>query len=119
MKRARTPQEKKLLSYEKDHRDSYGESNKGSRKTVPRKKQVSNQRYRHNVNQLVKISAENTEEIENKINDIRNIRWKKSNDQPLGLFLNRKGKLDIGKISKVRFSNGQKPNPNLIKNKTN
>ncbi len=112
MKKARTPQEKKQLSYQKDHRDSYGESNKGSRKTVPRKKQNANQKYRHNVNQLVKISAENAEEIENKIKDIRNIGWKKANDQPLGIFLNRKGKLAISKISKVRFSNGQKPNPN-------
>ena len=36
--RRRTPQEKKQLSYVRDRRDDYAESNKGPRKSVPRAK---------------------------------------------------------------------------------
>lgn len=38
MPRRRSPQEKKRLSYQRDRRDSYMESNKGARKTVPKAK---------------------------------------------------------------------------------
>jgi hypothetical protein len=34
--RQRTPQEKKKLSYERDRRTAYSESDKGSRKAIPR-----------------------------------------------------------------------------------
>jgi hypothetical protein len=45
-KRYRSPQEKKRLSYEKDRRDTYGENNKGSRKSVPKSKALGNRALR-------------------------------------------------------------------------
>jgi hypothetical protein len=38
MPRRRSPQEKKLLSYEKDRRNNYGENDKSSRKNIARNK---------------------------------------------------------------------------------
>jgi hypothetical protein len=121
MENFKTPQEKKQLSYKKDHRDSYGESNKGSRKTIPRKKQIFNQRYRQNINQILKKAGNETDQelTENKIKETKRNHWKKSAHEPLGLFLNRKGKLNISKISKVNFTNGNKPDITKVKIRTN
>ena len=41
MSKVKNPQEKKKLSYAKDRRNSYGESDKGSRKSIPRSKRVN------------------------------------------------------------------------------
>ncbi|MFE2009824.1 hypothetical protein [Streptomyces sp. NPDC059491] len=38
----RTPQEKKRLSYLKDHRNNYGENDKSSRKSIRRNKRFPN-----------------------------------------------------------------------------
>jgi hypothetical protein len=38
VRRKKTPQEKKRLSYLKDRRDEYGENDKSSRKNLPRSK---------------------------------------------------------------------------------
>ena len=46
MARRRTPQEKKGLSYEKDQRDAYGENDKGSRKSVRKRKRIVNRANR-------------------------------------------------------------------------
>ncbi|MGV7735090.1 hypothetical protein PJI18_09910 [Mycobacterium kansasii] len=43
----RSPQEKKRLSYDKDRRSRYGESDKGSRKAVPLHKRKVNRANRH------------------------------------------------------------------------
>ena len=40
-KRVLTPAEKKRLSYERDGRNTYGQSNKASRKAIPRFKAAS------------------------------------------------------------------------------
>jgi hypothetical protein len=49
--RRRTPQEKKLLSYEKDRRGDYGDSNMGSRKSIPLRKRMSVRSYRRTTKQ--------------------------------------------------------------------
>jgi hypothetical protein len=117
----KTPQEKKQLSYQKDHKDNYGEFNKGSRKSVPRKKQFVNQNYRQNINQILKksVNTDDLDQMENKIKETKKIDWKKSGHEPLGLSLNRKGKLDISKIKTIQFRNGKKPNLENNKQKTN
>jgi hypothetical protein len=43
----RTPQEKKLLSYEKDRRNRFGQNDKAARKLIPTHKAKSRRRYRH------------------------------------------------------------------------
>ena len=47
----KTPQDKKALSYAKDRRACYGESNKGPRKIIPRRKASENRSNRHKVAQ--------------------------------------------------------------------
>ncbi len=41
MSTVKNPQEKKKLSYSKDRRNAYGESDKGSRKSIPKNKRSS------------------------------------------------------------------------------
>jgi hypothetical protein len=48
---AKTPQEKKILSYQKDRRNTYGESTHGARKAIPRRKAWVNRSYRHTTRQ--------------------------------------------------------------------
>ena len=46
----KTPQEKKRLSLANDRRNTYGESDKGSRKTIRRNKQIGQRQLRRGVN---------------------------------------------------------------------
>lgn len=50
LKKRRSPQEKKLLSLSLDRRETYGESDKGSRKSVPRKKKRIRRTLRRKAN---------------------------------------------------------------------
>lgn len=47
MKKRRSPQEKKALSYQKDRRENYGENDKAARRLVPLRKAQANRRLRH------------------------------------------------------------------------
>ena len=49
MKRRRSPQEKKRLSLKKDFRETYGESDKGARKTVPKRKAKGQRQLRRGI----------------------------------------------------------------------
>lgn len=51
---SRSPRLDKLLSYERDCRDSYGENNKSKRKAIPRFKAASNRQGRHLSKSVVK-----------------------------------------------------------------
>ncbi len=85
----RTPQEKKALSYERDRRNAYGESDKGSRKTIPARKAGENRKDRRKVNQslvvLPTVEAATAEMIESDaVNDVFRVGgWTKSPDIPL------------------------------------
>ena len=57
LKRIKTPQEKKRLSYAKDCRNVYGESDKGSRISIKRNKTFPNRAYRHRVTQALNSEA--------------------------------------------------------------
>ena len=87
----RTPQEKKALSYAKDCRNTYGESDKGSRKTIRKNKTIQNQVYRRKINQVLSeiedTKLENAEVIEGEAKAISKGKWKKCSDTPLGLFV--------------------------------
>jgi hypothetical protein len=49
-----TPAEKKALSYAKDRRNSYGENDKSSRKSIRRKKRVPHRADRHREHQTLR-----------------------------------------------------------------
>ncbi len=87
----KTPQEKKALSYAQDCRNTYGESDKGSRKTIRKNKTIQNQVYRRKVNQVLNeiedTKLENAELIESEAKAIQKGKWKKCSDTPLGLFV--------------------------------
>ncbi|HEV7643485.1 MAG TPA: hypothetical protein VGO50_06015 [Pyrinomonadaceae bacterium] len=85
----RTPQEKKELSYAKDRRNTYGESDKGSRKTIPANKARVNRLYRRKVNDVLQAAPELAEPevvdaVEHKVASVKRKVWKKSPDTPLG-----------------------------------
>jgi hypothetical protein len=90
MKR-KSPQEKKALSYAKDCRNTYGESDKGARKTIRKNKTIRNQIYRRKVSQILSeiddTKIETAEIIESKAKSISKGNWKKSPDTPLELFI--------------------------------
>lgn len=111
----KTPQEKKRLSYLYDRRDEYGENNKSSRKSIRWRKKWVNKTYRQGIKHVLNapINKKDTDEIENRIDETRRPRWKKSPHTPLGLLLHKKGKLDVNKIKKLIFR--VKHQPSLFK----
>ncbi len=67
----KTPQEKKALSYAKDERNIYGESDKGSRVSIRRNKTFPTRAYRKAVNDILQetigeIDLEKAEIIDSK-----------------------------------------------------
>jgi type II restriction/modification system DNA methylase subunit YeeA len=85
----KTPQEKKRLSYAKDCRRSYGESDKGSRKSIRRNKTFPNRAFRKNINDVLhgaigEVDLEKAETIDVKAKQIKRRKWKKWSDRPLG-----------------------------------
>jgi hypothetical protein len=89
MRRSKTPQEKKGLSYKKDRRNTYGESPHGSRKSIPQNKQIRNRADRHIQEQAlpsfpVPADPEIGDQIESTLRRKRPASWKKVPDRPLG-----------------------------------
>lgn len=81
-KRARTPQEKKALSYQKDCRNTYGENDKSSRKAIRTNKAASIRKERRQldasaVNEVKGIGVAETPRTNKKA-------WRKSSDTPIG-----------------------------------
>ena len=85
----KAPQEKKALSYAKDRRNAYGESDKGSRKSIRRNKTFPSRAYRKNINDILQgtigvIDLEKAEVIDVKVKGIKRREWKKYPDKQLG-----------------------------------
>ncbi len=76
------PRKKKEQSLKHDRRNTYGENDKSSRKSIRRRKRLVNQIYRHKVNQV--LEGNDTEAAEGGVAEIRRPNWKKSPDEPLG-----------------------------------
>lgn len=76
------PRKKKEESLKHDRRNTYGENDKSSRKSIRRRKRLVNQIYRHKVKQVLTSSDATT--TEDTIAAIRRPAWKKHPDQPLG-----------------------------------
>ncbi|MET9538977.1 hypothetical protein ABZY16_15910 [Streptomyces sp. NPDC006553] len=91
MKR-RTPQEKKRLSYVKDHRNNYGENDKSSRKSIRRNKRFPNSaNRRHAQTALTALLGPpddvRADAVEERMNGRRPKRWQKFPDAPLGAIV--------------------------------
>ena len=94
----RSPQEKKALSYAKDRRNAYGETDKGSRKAIPLRKRKVNRANRHAARQqldevgdrIAPDEAEHAERVEERVQGIKPKTWRKFPDEPLGQVVQRK-----------------------------
>jgi hypothetical protein len=82
----KTPQEKKRLSYAKDCRNTYGESDKGSRKSIKRNKAFSSRRFRHAVAQalLNEIKSNDSDLLQKTVQKLTRSKWRKVSDTSLG-----------------------------------
>jgi hypothetical protein len=89
MKKRRSPQEKKALSYERDRRNAYGENDKASRKAVPRRKRLRARAARRLASQqlpsnVADVPIEQTEDIDRIVASAnRRYHWRKTADIPL------------------------------------
>ncbi len=76
------PRKKKEQSLNRDRRNTYGENDKSSRKSIRRRKQWVNQTYRRSVNQA--LTTGNAEAMEDNVAQVRRRNWRKCVDQSLG-----------------------------------
>ncbi len=101
-----TPQEKKLLSYLKDTRNTYGESRSRSRFAIAKRKAIGHQAFRHEqkiiLNKIVDINDEEIEKIESQVKAVKPKKWRKISDAPLGEFVS--ALLNIRKKSGVNIT---------------
>ncbi|MEV7028032.1 hypothetical protein [Kitasatospora sp. NPDC093558] len=91
MKR-KTPQEKKRLSYLKDHRNNYGENDKSSRRNIRRNKRFPNSANRRHAQTALTVllgapDDARADAAEERMNGRRPKRWRKSPDAPLGAIV--------------------------------
>ena len=91
----RSPQEKKQLSYDRDRRNSYGENDQGSRKSIPRnKRRVSQANRHHDPQALQRATGTRQPEIEDITEQLLHRRrrktWRKWPDSTLREVVQRK-----------------------------
>ena len=93
MKRRRSPQEKKSLSYARDRRNTYGEHSKGSRKSIPLRKRIRARARRRAEDGALRRDSKLADRdqmaaiVKHKPTASR---WQKFPDEPLGSVLNRR-----------------------------
>ena len=85
----RTPQEKKELSYQRDHRNVYGEAPHAARKNIPLRKAARNRANRHVANQALAYQGPTpdedlADELESSMHHRAQHQWEKMPDAPLG-----------------------------------
>ena len=80
-----SPQEKKVRSYQRDRRNSYGENDKSSRKNIPRSKARAERSYRSRVKQALRSSGSEPDVAASKLH--RKGDFKKAADQPLADYV--------------------------------
>lgn len=79
----KSPQEKKALSYAKDHRNSYGENDKSSRKNISRNKRNNVRADRRREHLVLAQSQPDDVDSELKRRRTRQAYWRKLSDSPL------------------------------------
>ncbi|KAG1682839.1 Centromere protein V [Nymphon striatum] len=107
MSKIKNPQEKKRLSYSKDRRNSYGESDKGSRKSIPKNKQLRSKAERSKESKLKQISSHGLDddlllEVENEVKSTTKLKrlqgFKKCPDQPLEKHIKQQKRKNVKRI---------------------
>ncbi len=79
-RRRKTPQEKKILSYQKDRRNAYGQNDKASRKSIPLRKRLAHRSARR----AAKTALSTTSDVSVMPTRSKNWKvWKKHPDRPL------------------------------------
>jgi hypothetical protein len=92
----RTPAEKKQSSYERDHRNVYGENDKASRKSIPLRKRLRARADRRRASQAlapgrVPSDIEDGDHLDAELLPERDPRqWRKQPDAPLGQIVDKK-----------------------------
>ena len=86
MKRELTPQEKKLLSYAKDGRNTVAESRGTARKAIARRKAKANRALRHAETQALSSAAPDANP-DGFVGRIGRRSWRKQPDAPLGEYV--------------------------------
>lgn len=106
-KKQRTPQEKKKLSYEKDRRNTYGESRVSSVKSIKRRKRGANRVFRRGNKRVAQLSVVSIESDtdEKAIRELGKMkmkkkRWRKSPDTPLGEYIERQKEKAVSRINR-------------------
>ncbi|VXB20303.1 hypothetical protein [Massilia sp. 9I] len=89
MKRFLTPQEKKMLGYEKDRRNGYGESRARSRKAIATRKALSSRSLRHAENIATAKATRSLEEADPVVRKTGKNSWRKFPDAPLAEHVGR------------------------------
>lgn len=87
MKRERTPQEKKLLSYAKDGRNTRAECPRTARKAIARRKAKANRALRRAESVVLRAAAEPDTDADIHVPRIGRHSWKKTPDVSLGDYL--------------------------------
>ena len=94
MKKILSPQEKKLLSYEKDRRNTYGERGSHSRHAIENHNNRDRRAFRRKANQVLATAQANTaeepEKLGSQVRAVHRRNWKKCSDRPLRLVVERK-----------------------------
>jgi hypothetical protein len=86
----RTPAEKKVLSYQKDRRNTYGETGARSRYSIRRRKAGVNRAYRHAIREELSLAARTGDPGEDPSDQVIRKNWTKHPDEPLGAVVRRK-----------------------------
>ena len=82
-----TPSDKKRKSLERDGRNCYGENDKSSRKAVRRRKEIVNRTFRRTTKQELSKTEADADGLNELVNQLERIDWKKVPDKPLGSHL--------------------------------
>ena len=99
MSKIKNPAKKKALSLQRDRRNTFGENSKGSRKAIPRRKQLSHMGERRAVARILSHLRESAEESDATEADVqakttlvekKRKAFKKSRDTALGTVVKRK-----------------------------
>ena len=85
-----SPAEKKVLSYQKDRRNTYGETGARSRYSIRRRKAEVNRSYRHAVREELSLATRSEDPGEDPSDQVTRKSWKKIPDEPLGAVVRRK-----------------------------
>ncbi len=89
----KSPQQKKALSYAKDRRNTFGESDKASRKAIPARKAGENRKARRKAGHALAVIDRLDEGVadiveSSLVHDIERVGgWTKSADTPLGDYV--------------------------------